>query len=63
MSKQKTDEWGTPESIFKLLPTGAYFDPCPSYNQPRVSGHDKDRVTTEDSDPVRGFIDGLECDW
>lgn len=34
MSKQMSDQWGTPKSIIDLLPAGEYFDPCPHEKQP-----------------------------
>lgn len=63
MSKQLTDEWGTPDSIFKLLPSGSYFDPCPSFDQPKTFVKNNTLLSVTRMHPDLGFVDGLTAPW
>lgn len=64
---QLSDEWGTPDSIFRLIPSGEYFDPCPSHDQPVrharfYDGHNVSIYCREK--PIRNpLFSGLEIAW
>lgn len=62
MGNQKSDEWGTPESIFNLLPSGGYYDPCPGPNQPIEFNRSNGNITVWRNQYYQDALD-LENLW